>query len=190
MSYPHLSPETLAACTQAAYDYDPACYCIFHWGFADFPPQSRYYQQPTKWVEVSLYRTGEPGQADRWVLSRRSDSGPEVLRLLREALRGLADGSLLDPSLLADDHEQQVLRAALCHPMLAGHQLLRALDTLLPRLPGYEARLLTSELHRAIDQGSREAQQPAHPQWAQTLTTTASRRPNKPLEASFIRLVK
>ena len=150
----------------------------------------RYHEQPTKWLDVSLYRTAAPGQADRWVLTRRSNSGPEVLRLLREALRGLADGSLLDPSRLADDHEQQVLRAALCHPMLAGHQLLRALDTLLPRLPGYEARLLTNELHRAIDQGSHEAQQPARPQWVQTLTTTASRRPKKLLEVPFSRLVK
>ncbi|MGI4871472.1 MAG: hypothetical protein ACRYFX_09875 [Janthinobacterium lividum] len=86
MSLPHLSPDTMAACTQAAFDYDPACYCVFHWNYADFPPHSQYYKRPTKWLEASVYRSTSAGQPDRYVLSRSSDSAPDLLRQLYAAL--------------------------------------------------------------------------------------------------------
>ncbi|MGI4871368.1 MAG: hypothetical protein ACRYFX_09335 [Janthinobacterium lividum] len=86
MSLPHLTPDMMAAFTQAAYDYDPACFCVFRWAFADFPPRSQYHQLPAKWLEVGVYHSTQAGQSDRFVLSRASDNAPDLLRQLYAAL--------------------------------------------------------------------------------------------------------
>ncbi|MGI4871276.1 MAG: hypothetical protein ACRYFX_08870 [Janthinobacterium lividum] len=85
MSCPHLSPDTMAACTQAAFDYDPAYYCIFHWNYADYPPLRKYHGLPTKWLGVSVYRN-DKSEFGNCVLRCGSENGPGLLRQLRQAL--------------------------------------------------------------------------------------------------------
>lgn len=99
MSYPHLSTETLNGCTQAAYDYDPACYCVFHWNYVDFPPKRQYHGLWTKWLQVNVWRTIPDPEQDKLVLTRHSDNGPDLLRDLHTALNAITEGQLPDPSL-------------------------------------------------------------------------------------------
>lgn len=88
MSCPHLHPDTLAECTQAAYDYHPACYCTFAWLLAE-PPPGRKYLVGTKWLQAQVcWAMGEQA-ADQPLLTVRADTGPELLRNLRGALAGL-----------------------------------------------------------------------------------------------------
>ncbi len=89
MSCPHLHPDTMAECTQAVYDYHPACYCTFGWLYADPPPGRKYLSTPTKWLQAEACWAMGEGATDRTLLSVRADSGPELLRNLRGALAGL-----------------------------------------------------------------------------------------------------
>jgi hypothetical protein len=118
MSYPELTPETANECSRAAYIYSPECYCVFHWGFADFLPRAQYYDRPTKWLEVAVWRCLGPDQPDRYVGAVAGYSGFELLRNLRAALSALTTGSQPDPSPLASDHAQQ-LSTDLRYPLLA-----------------------------------------------------------------------
>ncbi len=156
MSYPHLSTETATACSQAAYAYSPACYCVFHWGYADYLPSPKYHGRPTKWLEVAVWRTADGEQADRYVAAVAGDNAPELLRRLHEALAVLTSGEQPDPSLVASTQAQADLSAALHHPMLGAGLLLHTLDKLLPYLPAAKAQDLTTRLRRVID--NREAQ--------------------------------
>lgn len=101
MSYPHLASETANECSRAAYDYDPACYCVFHWNYADFPPKRQYHGLWTKWLQVNVWRTIPDPEQDKLVLTRHSDNGPDLLRHLRTALAAITEGQLPDPSLPA-----------------------------------------------------------------------------------------
>lgn len=118
MSYPHLSPETLTACSQAAYAYSPDCYCVFHWGFADFLPRPQYHDRPTKWLETTVWRCLGPDQPDRYVVAVASDNGRELLCNLRGALSAITTDGQPDPSLLANDHAQSQLSTTLRYSML------------------------------------------------------------------------
>jgi hypothetical protein len=89
MSCPHLHPDTIAECTQVAFDYHPACYCTVCWCFRDAPPAPKYLKYPSKWVEVSVWHHQPTGTPDRFVLAVAADSGPELLRNLRGALASL-----------------------------------------------------------------------------------------------------
>jgi hypothetical protein len=160
MSYPELSVETINECSRAAFAYSTDCYCVFNWSYADYLPRPMYRETPTKWLTVSVFRCLPLEATDRHVLAVSGLNAPELLRRLREALGMLADGITSDPTLLASDHQQQVLRSALGHPMLVQYQLLKALGNLLPRLPRHEAQALTTELQEAITQRSREVYNP------------------------------
>lgn len=160
MSYPHLSAETVNECSRAAYAYDPDCYCVFHWAHADFPPRLHYHPLPTKWLKVGVWRCTGPGQPDRFVLAMSGDNERELLRNLSAALLTLTDGTREDASLLLTSQHEQALRKALRHPLLTMYRLLEVLDTLVPRLPRFEASTLTSHLQEAIDQRSREVYTP------------------------------
>jgi hypothetical protein len=160
MTYPNLSPETANECSRAAYAYSQECYCIIYWAYADYLPRPQYHGLATKWLCASVFRCGDLEQGDRYVLGVSADTGPELLRQLRTALEDLASGERPDPSLLATDYAQRILSATLGHPMLGAHQLLRALNGLLPRLPRHEAHALTTQLQQAIDQRSREVYNP------------------------------
>ena len=100
MSYPHLSPETANACSRAAYDYDSDCYCVLHWGYADYLPRLKYKYRPTKWLEVAVWRAAGPEQPDRYVTAVAGESGPELLRKLCGALAAITAGQQPDPSIL------------------------------------------------------------------------------------------
>lgn len=160
MSYPHLTSETINECSRAAYAYSHDCYCIIYWACADYLPRSQYHGLATKWLCASVYRAGGSEQGDRYVVGVSADTGPELLRHLHTALETIIAGEQPDPSLLATDHAQRVLSAALGHPMLGAHQLLRILHNLLPRLPRHETQALTTQLQQAIDQRSREVYNP------------------------------
>lgn len=86
MSLPHLHPDTIAACTQAAFDHDPAYYCTVCWCSRDAPPAPKYLKYPSKWVEVSVWHNQPAGTPDRFVLAVAAETGPELLRNLRGAL--------------------------------------------------------------------------------------------------------
>lgn len=156
MSYPHLSPEMVNECSQAAYAYSHDCYCIIYWACADYLPRSQYRGLATKWLCASVFRAGSLEQGDRYVVGVSAETGPELLHYLRTTLDDLASGERPDPSLLATDYAQRMLSTALSHPMLTSYQLLRILNSLLPRLPRHEAQTLTTQLQQAIDQRSRE----------------------------------
>jgi hypothetical protein len=160
MSYPHLCPETANECSRAAYTYSHDCYCIIYWAYADYLPRSQYHGLATKWLCASVFRAGSLEQGDRYVVGVSADTGPELLRHLHTALEAISSGEQPDPSLLATDYAQKMLSAALGHPMLGSHQLLRILHGLLPRLPRHEAQALTTQLQQAIDQRSREVYTP------------------------------
>lgn len=89
MSCPHLHPETIAECSQAAYAYHPACYCVFAWLNAAPPPGRKYLNYPPKWLQVNAWWAMGEGAADQHLLSVSADSGPELLRNLRTALADL-----------------------------------------------------------------------------------------------------
>lgn len=97
MSCPHLSPDTIAACTQAAFDYDPACYCVFHWNYADYPPRHKFHGFTTKWVSVGIWRDEAGSEFGSCLLHRAADSAPELLRQLRLALAAEPPLSLPPP---------------------------------------------------------------------------------------------
>jgi hypothetical protein len=118
MSYPHLSPETANECSQVAYAYSPDCYCVFHWGFADFLPRTQYYERPAKWLEVAVWRCLGPDQPDRYVAGVAGYTGRELLRNLRAALSAITTDAQPDPSLLASNHVWQ-LSTDLRYPLLA-----------------------------------------------------------------------
>lgn len=88
MSCPTLHPDTMAECTQAAYDYHPACYCVFSWLHAELPPARKYLNYPTKWLQVNAWWAMGEGP-DQYLLAVSADTGPELLRNLRGALAGL-----------------------------------------------------------------------------------------------------
>jgi hypothetical protein len=88
MSCPHLHPDTIAECSRAAFDYHPACYCVFAWLYAEPPPGRKYLAYPPKWLQVNTWwAMGEA--ADQYLLTVQGDTGPELLRNLRTALAGL-----------------------------------------------------------------------------------------------------
>jgi hypothetical protein len=88
VSCPHLHPDTIAACSRAAYDYHPACYCVFAWLLAEPPPGRKYLLHQPKWLQVNAWwAMGEA--ADQQLLTVQADTGPELLRNLRKALAGL-----------------------------------------------------------------------------------------------------
>lgn len=182
MSYPHLSPDTITECSRAAYTYSQDCYCVIYWACADYLPRPQYHDLATKWLCASVFRAGSLEQGDRYVVGVSADTGPELLRRLHAALDAIIDGEQPDPSLLATDLAQRVLSAALSHPMLSAHQLLRILNGLLPRLPRHETQALTTQLQQAIDQRSREVYNPPNgggwiasvPQTTQVLAITSS----------------
>jgi len=88
MNCPHLHPDTIAECSRAAYDYHPACYCVFAWLYAEPPPGRKYLAYPPKWLQVNTWwAMGEA--ADQHLLTVQGDTGPELLRNLRGALAGL-----------------------------------------------------------------------------------------------------
>ena len=88
MSCPHLHPDTIAECTQAAFDYHPACYCAFSWVHAN-PPPGRKYLSGTKWLQAQVNWAMGEQTPDQLLLSVRADTGPELLRNLRGALASL-----------------------------------------------------------------------------------------------------
>ena len=89
MSCPHLHPDTIAECTQAAFDHDPAYYCVFGWIYAEMPPGRKYLSHPNKWLQVQVWQAmGE--STDQRLLGVDADTGPELLRNLRGALAGLS----------------------------------------------------------------------------------------------------
>ena len=160
MSCPHLHPDTLAACTQAAHGYDPACYCVIHWNYRDAPPGRKYLKYPSKWLEASVYRSLPEGTPDRWVLAVAADTGPDLLRLLRQELAAVVLGQRPDPSLLASAYHCQAVRTAVAHPLLPAGQLVRSLHALAARLPNYEAEALAAALEAAIDERASQAHRP------------------------------
>ncbi len=160
MSCPHLHPDTIAACSQAAHGYDPACYCLIHWSYRDAPPGRKYLQYPSKWLEASVYRSLPEGTPDRWVLAVAADTGPDLLRFLREELTAVAQGKRPDPSLLASAYYCHAVRNAITHPLLPAQQLVRSLHELAARLPNYEAEALATALEAAIDERASQAHRP------------------------------
>jgi hypothetical protein len=118
MSYPELTPEMANECSRATYTYSPDCYCVFHWGFADFLPRQQYHDRPSKWLEATVWRCLGPDQPDRYVVAVASDNGRELLRNLRAALSAITTGAQPDPSLMATDHARPQLSAALRYYML------------------------------------------------------------------------
>ena len=89
MSCPHLHPDTMAECSRAAFDYNPACYCVFSWVYADPPPGRKYLGYPAKWLHVAAWRASGSETPDQYLIGVHADSGPELLRNLRGALAGL-----------------------------------------------------------------------------------------------------
>jgi hypothetical protein len=88
MNGPHLHPDTVAECIQAAYAYDPACYCVFSWLYAE-PPPGRKYLSGTRWLQLNAWWAMGEQAADQHLLVVTADSGPELLHSLRGALAGL-----------------------------------------------------------------------------------------------------
>lgn len=160
MSCPHLHPDTLAECTQAAHGYDPACYCVIHWSYRDAPPGRKYLHYPSKWLGATVYRSLPEGTPDRWVLGVAADTGPDLLRLLQEELTAVAHGQRPDPSLLASAYYCHAVRNAIAHPLLPARQLIRSLHELAARLPHYEAEALATALEAAIDERASQAHRP------------------------------
>jgi hypothetical protein len=89
MSCPHLCPDTIAACSQAAHDYHPACYCVFAWLYTEPPPGRKYLTYPPKWLQVNAWWAMGDEAKDCFLLSVSADTGPELLRDLRAALASL-----------------------------------------------------------------------------------------------------
>jgi hypothetical protein len=158
--YPELTTEAAAECTKAAHGYDPACYCVIHWNYRDPPPGRKYLKYPSKWLEASIWRSLPEGTPDRWVLAVAADTGPNLLRLLREALTAVAKGQRPDPSLLASTYYCHAVRNAVAHPLLPAQQLISSLHELAARLPNYEAQALATELEAAIDKRASQAHRP------------------------------
>jgi hypothetical protein len=61
------------------------------------PPSRKYLKYPSKWLEASVYRSLPEGTPDRWVLAIAADTGPDLLRSLREALTAVAQVSVPTP---------------------------------------------------------------------------------------------
>lgn len=93
MSCPHLHPDTIAACVQAAFDYHPACYCVFAWVLAEPPPGRKYTRYGNKWLQVNAWWS-MGNEADRHLVTVQADTGPELLRNLRATLADLGPARL------------------------------------------------------------------------------------------------
>lgn len=90
------------------------------------------------------------------MLTVAADTGPDLLRLLREELSAVAQGQRPDPSLLASAYYCHAVRNAIAHPLLPARQLVRSLHALAGRLPHYEAQALEA----AIDERASQAHRP------------------------------